>query len=128
MLIRIAMAGTLTLLAGCAVKILEPASSTHHPANAGAITTDLPTVGSNLVPAKKQSIHETDPFTSSAKPSGIESQDHTGHDAPATAESMTPSVDEPAAMYVCPMHADVTSAEPGRCPKCKMKLVQKGAR
>jgi len=27
--------------------------------------------------------------------------------------------------YVCPMHEDVTSKKPGRCPKCKMKLVRK---
>jgi FtsP/CotA-like multicopper oxidase with cupredoxin domain len=25
--------------------------------------------------------------------------------------------------YVCPMHGDVTSGEPGRCPKCGMKLM-----
>ncbi|EPX57332.1 hypothetical protein D187_007086 [Cystobacter fuscus DSM 2262] len=31
----------------------------------------------------------------------------------------TPSKD----LYVCPMHRDVTSHEPGRCPKCGMKLV-----
>lgn len=24
--------------------------------------------------------------------------------------------------YVCPMHADVTSTKPGKCPKCKMTL------
>ena len=24
--------------------------------------------------------------------------------------------------YVCPMHEDVTSKKPGKCPKCKMKL------
>jgi hypothetical protein len=30
----------------------------------------------------------------------------------------TPSND----LYVCPMHRDVTSHEPGRCPKCGMKL------
>jgi FtsP/CotA-like multicopper oxidase with cupredoxin domain len=28
-----------------------------------------------------------------------------------------------ATSYVCPMHAEVTSAEPGTCPKCGMKLV-----
>ena len=27
------------------------------------------------------------------------------------------------AAYVCPMHADVISAAPGRCPKCGMKLL-----
>jgi FtsP/CotA-like multicopper oxidase with cupredoxin domain len=33
--------------------------------------------------------------------------------------------DEPtqAASYSCPMHADVTAAEPGTCPKCGMKLI-----
>lgn len=25
--------------------------------------------------------------------------------------------------YVCPMHPDVRSSEPGKCPKCGMKLV-----
>jgi FtsP/CotA-like multicopper oxidase with cupredoxin domain len=28
-----------------------------------------------------------------------------------------------AVTYVCPMHADVISAEPGRCPQCGMKLM-----
>jgi len=27
------------------------------------------------------------------------------------------------ASYVCPMHADVTSAAPGNCPRCGMPLV-----
>ena len=30
---------------------------------------------------------------------------------------------EAASSYVCPMHPDVTAAEPGTCPKCGMKLV-----
>lgn len=28
-----------------------------------------------------------------------------------------------AATYACPMHAEVTSAAPGKCPRCSMKLV-----
>ncbi len=31
----------------------------------------------------------------------------------------------PATVYVCPMHPDVTSTKPGRCPKCGMTLVPK---
>jgi Cu+-exporting ATPase len=32
---------------------------------------------------------------------------------------------QPATIYTCPMHPDVTSDKPGRCPKCGMKLVPK---
>ena len=28
-------------------------------------------------------------------------------------------------MYTCPMHADVLSDKPGKCPKCGMDLVKK---
>ena len=31
--------------------------------------------------------------------------------------------DAPATSYVCPMHPEVTSTEPGTCPKCGMKLI-----
>jgi len=27
--------------------------------------------------------------------------------------------------YICPMHEDVKSKKPGKCPKCKMKLEKK---
>ena len=29
--------------------------------------------------------------------------------------------------YTCPMHSDVKSDKPGKCPKCGMKLVEKRA-
>lgn len=32
---------------------------------------------------------------------------------------------EAAAVYVCPMHPEVTSNGPGRCPKCGMALVER---
>lgn len=41
---------------------------------------------------------------------------HEGHADPADAPAMD-------TVYVCPMHPDVTSKEPGECPKCHMKLV-----
>lgn len=37
----------------------------------------------------------------------------------------TAASDAPAA-YACPMHPEVTSTEPGRCPKCGMKLLAAG--
>lgn len=33
-----------------------------------------------------------------------------------------------AAVYVCPMHPDVTSAKPGKCPQCGMTLERRPAR
>jgi FtsP/CotA-like multicopper oxidase with cupredoxin domain len=35
--------------------------------------------------------------------------------------------DSPASAYACPMHPEVTAAEPGTCPKCGMKLVPSDA-
>ena len=32
-----------------------------------------------------------------------------------------------AIVYTCPMHPEVTSSQPGKCPKCGMKLVPKKA-
>jgi RND family efflux transporter MFP subunit len=43
--------------------------------------------------------------------------------APSNANS--PSADQPAAkqLYTCPMHPEVISEQPGKCPKCGMNLV-----
>jgi hypothetical protein len=35
--------------------------------------------------------------------------------------------DSPAGKYVCPMHAEVVSDKPGRCPTCGMDLVPAGS-
>jgi FtsP/CotA-like multicopper oxidase with cupredoxin domain len=51
--------------------------------------------------------------------------------APDKVLALVAQMDDPAAMpadagpvtYTCPMHPEVTSDEPGRCPKCGMKLL-----
>jgi FtsP/CotA-like multicopper oxidase with cupredoxin domain len=51
--------------------------------------------------------------------------------APDKVLALVAQLDDPAAMpegagpvtYACPMHPEVTSTEPGRCPKCGMKLL-----
>ena len=43
--------------------------------------------------------------------------------APSTPGKKTPAPDA-AKPYSCPMHPEVRSAQPGRCPKCGMDLVK----
>lgn len=52
--------------------------------------------------------------------SGHEGHSHESHGA---AEGATEGED--AAVYVCPMHLEVTSKAPGKCPKCGMALVER---
>ena len=45
--------------------------------------------------------------------------------AKAAGEAHATSHEETTAIYVCPMHPEVTSVTPGKCPKCGMTLVQR---
>lgn len=45
---------------------------------------------------------------------------HAGHDHATTAKA--PEGVNPHETYACPMHKDVTSAKPGKCPKCGMNM------
>lgn len=47
---------------------------------------------------------------------------HESHESHGAAES---APGEEAAVYVCPMHPEVVSGAPGKCPKCGMALVEK---
>jgi len=55
--------------------------------------------------------------------------EHAGHQhgaAPATsASAVSTDAGSAAVVYVCPMHPEVTSSSPGKCPKCGMTLVPK---
>lgn len=47
---------------------------------------------------------------------------------PADQTDQKRTMEEGAVLYVCPMHPEVTSDKPGKCPKCDMTLVKKGGR
>jgi hypothetical protein len=64
-------------------------------------------------------------------------EQHAGHNHAASSivpkEPGSPSAPDRAgnadssALYSCPMHPELKSAQPGKCPKCGMKLVPKEA-
>jgi hypothetical protein len=65
------------------------------------------------------------PPSSPANPSGQEAPWQLVAPVPVSAApaASTP----PGVVYVCPMHPEVTSPSPGRCPKCGMELQPRAA-
>jgi hypothetical protein len=59
--------------------------------------------------------------TSTEKPAATPSE----HDHAAHAEQEAPSQKESTTSYTCPMHPEVVSDKPGRCPRCGMNLEKK---
>lgn len=96
-----------------------------HPASPDAPSPPVTRVGIRLTPSDLDR-----PVTAPAAPGeGAESHPrpqpalapgHT-HPSPETGSALTPSGD---AIYSCPMHPEVKENEPGRCPKCGMRLVE----
>lgn len=62
--------------------------------------------------------------TSTEKPAiAPQELDHTSHGA--HPEQEAPAQKDSAASYTCPMHPEVVSDKPGRCPECGMNLEKK---
>jgi hypothetical protein len=104
------------MLGGCAGDYRDPPMGTDHPASAGAAPAPERERSGVLVRAEPTG----DPSANAPAPP---TEAHTGHDhgahEPAPADGNTAA----AATYTCPMHREVTSKEPGRCPRCGMALV-----
>jgi hypothetical protein len=60
-------------------------------------------------------------------PSNPDAPESAWHPPPSSqaSERAAPSPATAAAAYTCPMHPEVISDRPGRCPKCGMALAQK---
>lgn len=114
-------------LAGCSATYQEPELTADHPASL-----DAPVVSHSGQPATLD-LSAADPVV----PSAPATNGHEGHGGATPAPSpqgqahgegphAAPAPNRPAgsALYVCPMHPEVTSDKPGqRCPKCGMALV-----
>lgn len=104
------MAGALALgLSACALGAAERVPSLSDPSNPDA--PESPAYGMAAILAKDASA-----FSALEEPSG-------GSAPHSHARGGTDAGTPAAAVYTCPMHPEVTSAEPGRCPKCGMNLV-----
>lgn len=108
------------LIAGCAAPTPRPLDS-NHPANPEAGESPLPS------PSQTLAVVPSDPAAPTTE-TPMPHMQHGGremggmrHDAPSSQPSTTPA----AVTYTCPMHPEIVPDQPGKCPKCKMKLIPK---
>ena len=94
MLLRTLLGAATMLLVGCAAVPDQPPPSPDSPAS--------PSAAEAPIPARSQALA----LTSATLP-----------DVRTTSPTTTPAV------YTCEMHPEVLSNQPGKCPKCGMKLV-----
>jgi hypothetical protein len=100
-------------VAGCATQTRPTPLAANHPANPDAPEAPLPPPSQTLAGAATRQGSAT------ADDHDMSSMHHGGMTMPATTAATSPA----AAAYVCPMHKQVTSNQPGVCPICHMKLV-----
>lgn len=110
-------------LAGCATPDAALPTDNAHPAYADAPTLPLPSTSGTLAVDSQRS--DAPPRRG---PSG-----HEAHQHGTTAAASQPDSDQrhqhgsapEAPEFTCPMHLEIQSDTPGRCPKCNMELVPK---
>lgn len=121
------------LLAGCAARPEPLQPPIDHPANPGAAAAPVSPPSRTLALAGGATLSSADGAAAEDEMDmrsdmhdmkGMKDM-HAGHDphSPARTEDSPPAGGETArTIYVCPMHKQVRSDQPGKCPICKMKL------
>jgi hypothetical protein len=133
------------LIGGCARSVTIPSPDANDPASTKAAEAPLPEPSSTLVignvsqpeqptPATQHMGHEMpgmqhDMGSMNHGMKHVVPPTQPGEGAALSAPRFTPATlpatTQAAVIYTCPMHPEVVSPVPGRCPKCNMKLVQK---
>lgn len=115
---------------GCSPGPAPVSQSLRDPSNPSAAEGVLPlpsmasaSMASSADGASSSHADHQRPATSTG-PSGHGAQQHSGN-AGSMAQPRSGDAGAQAAVYVCPMHPEVTASAPGRCPKCGMNLVPK---
>ena len=143
-------ASSMLLFMGCAMPVSQPVLSADDPAN--PLATESPSSPSlstlslndvSLPAVGTDPAMEMQPGMAGMRGmSGMRGMDHSmhgmQHGTPGTRPGANADLSAPrwtpmtmpstaAMLYTCPMHKEVVSSQPGRCPKCGMKLVLKAA-
>lgn len=131
MVLKLVVLAGAFLMAGCAAPPLAPTLSPDHPASVDAIEAPYAPPPSVLVEDRAS----PSPGPASQPVSPGTGHEHHGASVPPTTTSgagtgsmgapLPTQPQEATAMYVCPMHPEVVSDAPGKCPKCGMNLVIK---
>jgi hypothetical protein len=104
--------------AGCASTPPDATTGSDHPASANAAASPMPALSGTLAQSEPLGTPRGE-ASAGSNHGGM-----TGMTGMSHGEAAATSQPTAAAGYACPMHPEVTSNEPGKCPKCGMKLVK----